>query len=53
VFVVRGGRARLQAVQAGPSNGLETEVREGLREGDPVILHPSDKIVDGVAVRPR
>jgi HlyD family secretion protein len=53
VFVVREGRARLQAVQVGPSNGLETEVRDGLQEGDPVIPHPSDKITDGVAVRTR
>jgi HlyD family secretion protein len=53
VFVVRDGKARLQAVQAGHSNGLETEVLEGLQEGDPVILHPSDKIADGVAVRAR
>jgi HlyD family secretion protein len=51
--VVRGGRARLQEVQAGHSNGLETEVLEGLREGDTVVLHPSDKIADGVAVRAR
>ena len=32
--------------RVGHSNGLETEVREGLQEGVPVILHPSDKIVD-------
>ena len=53
VFVVREGKARLQPVRVGHGNGLETEVLEGLAEGDEVILHPGDKIADGVAVRPR
>ncbi len=53
VFRVRGGRARLTLVTLGHSNGLETQVVDGLDEGDAVILHPSDRIRDGVAVAPR
>lgn len=47
------GRARLTAVTVGRTNGLETQVLDGLAEGDVVILHPSDRIRDGVAVAAR
>jgi HlyD family secretion protein len=53
VYVVREGKARLRGVRVGHGNGLETEVREGLAEGEEVILHPSDKVAEGVAVRAR
>jgi HlyD family secretion protein len=53
VYRLLEGRARLQPVEVGPGNGLETEVLGGLSEGDPVLLHPSDKIHDGGAVAPR
>jgi HlyD family secretion protein len=52
VFVVEGGRARRRPVRIGRSNGLETQVIEGLKEKDEVILYPSDRVRDGVAVRP-
>lgn len=51
VFVVEGGRARLQPVRPGPGSGLLTEVLEGVSAGDTVILHPDDAIDDGVPVR--
>jgi HlyD family secretion protein len=47
------GRAQLTRVSLGRTNGLETEILDGLEEGDPVILHPSDRVKDGVAVAPR
>jgi HlyD family secretion protein len=53
VYRVVESRAQLQPVQVGHGNGLETEILDGLTEGDPVILHPSDKIRDGGAVVPR
>jgi HlyD family secretion protein len=53
VFAVEGGRARLRRVEVGRSNGLETEVRVGLAEGEVVILHPSDKIQAGARVTAR
>lgn len=53
VFGAAHGKAVLRPVRVGKNNGLEAEVLEGLAENDPVIVHPSDKIKDGVAVVPR
>jgi HlyD family secretion protein len=53
VFVVRGGRAALQAVQAGHRNDREVEILSGLAPGDTVIIHPSDKLEDGTRIRIR
>jgi HlyD family secretion protein len=53
VYAVEDGRARLRRVEVGRSNGLETEVRAGLAQGDAVILHPSDKIQAGTRVAAR
>jgi HlyD family secretion protein len=47
------GRARMTLVNLGRSNGLETQVLNGLDVNDTVILHPSDRIKEGVAVNPR
>ena len=53
VFVNDDGRARLQTVDLGLRNTLYAEVRGGLEEGDEVILHPSDRVTDGVKLRAR
>lgn len=53
VYVVRHGRAELQTLRVGHTNGLETEVLEGLTLGDQVILHPSDRVRPGVRILPR
>lgn len=53
VFKVEDGRAVETKVVPGYQNGLEAEIREGLAEGDQVIIHPSDKISDGVKVQQR
>jgi HlyD family secretion protein len=50
VFVVRDGVARLTPVTLGHSNGLEVEVVEGLSPGETIVLHPSDRVKDGVKV---
>lgn len=52
-FVVQRDRAVLRTVKVGHRNSLAAEVVTGLSEGDQVILHPSDKVRDGVAVRVR
>jgi HlyD family secretion protein len=52
-FVVRGGRAALARVEPGAEGGREVEVRSGLAEGDVVIVHPSDRVREGVRVRER
>lgn len=49
-FVVRGGLAKLQRVELGLRGSLEVEVTSGLSDGDSVIVHPSDRVVDGVKV---
>lgn len=51
VFVVEDGRARERQVQVGHRTGAVAELKGGLREGDRVILFPSDKVSDGVRVR--
>jgi HlyD family secretion protein len=53
VYVVRRARAELQILRAGHTNGLETEILEGLEIGDQVILHPSDRVRPGVRIDPR
>jgi HlyD family secretion protein len=53
VFVVESGRARLRAVQIGGRNGSVAWIRDGMREGEPVIVYPPPAVVDGVRVQPR
>jgi HlyD family secretion protein len=53
VFRVVEGTARLVEVQPGASAGRSIEVVAGLAEDDLVIAYPSDRVRDGVAVRPR
>lgn len=50
VFVLADGRARRQPVEIGHRNGLQAQVVSGVREGDVVIVHPGDKIEDGIRV---
>lgn len=52
-FKVEDGRARLVPLEIGARSGIEVEVRAGLAEGDVVILHPSDRVANGVSVEPR
>lgn len=53
VFVVRGERAAAVRVEIGRQNGLLAEVTGGLQAGDRVVVHPSDRVVDGVRVEAR
>jgi HlyD family secretion protein len=53
VFRVVEGRAEARTVEIGQNNGLEAEVLAGLKEGDRIILHPSDRVSDGVATQER
>ncbi|WP_262267459.1 efflux RND transporter periplasmic adaptor subunit [Microvirga yunnanensis] len=50
VFTVGDGRARTTLVKIGHRNSRLAEVTSGLSAGDMVVLHPSDRIRDGVAV---
>ena len=53
VFVEQSGRAKVQNVEIGQQNGLEAQITEGLLENSQIILHPSNRIVDGVRIRHR
>ena len=51
VFVVDGdGRVRVLEVTLGRRNSAIAEVTSGLREGQRVVLHPPDTLVDGTRV---
>lgn len=51
-FAVRGARAILTPVTVGPGNDSVSEVVQGLGVDDRVIIHPSDRVRDGIRVSP-
>jgi HlyD family secretion protein len=53
IFQVNDGVVHQQPVKIGRQSGMDAEVLEGLKEGDTIVLHPSDLIEDGVKVRQR
>ena len=53
VFVEQDGRAELRPVTIGPSNGVDALLIDGIMEGERVILHPSDRVHDGVRIAGR
>ena len=53
VFVMRGGQAALVPVKIGRMNDERAQILRGLKAGDNVILHPSEKIDEGTRIRLR
>jgi HlyD family secretion protein len=53
VYAEANGVAKLREVEIGESNGFEAQVLGGLKEGDRVVMHPNDRIEEGVALRVR
>jgi HlyD family secretion protein len=53
VFVVDGGRARLQLTNTGPRNGKVAVVIGGLESGAKVIAYPGNAVSDGARVAVR
>jgi HlyD family secretion protein len=51
-FQVESGRARLRPVKVGRSNGVETEIVDGVSEGVALVVYPGDKVADGTRVTP-
>jgi len=51
-FVVTDGRAQPQALQVGRSSGTETQVVDGLKDGEEVIVYPGSRVQDGQRVKP-
>jgi HlyD family secretion protein len=52
VYTVERGRARSVPIEIGQRNASFAEVLSGLPEGATVIVHPSDRVADGVRVTP-
>ena len=52
-YVLRDGRAQVQAIDLGERNESLAQVTRGLEPGDLVILHPSDLVTDGISIAPR
>jgi HlyD family secretion protein len=50
VFVVKDGRASIQPIRIGNRSSNLAEVLGGLAKGDQIILHPSDRIKEGVRI---
>jgi HlyD family secretion protein len=53
VFVAENGRAERREVDLGEGNGLEVEVRSGVAPGERLVLHPSERVSDGVRLEER
>ncbi|MCB1503165.1 MAG: HlyD family efflux transporter periplasmic adaptor subunit [Bauldia sp.] len=53
VFKVSDGRAAVTPVVIDHRNMRFAEVIDGLAPGDVVVLHPSDRVIDGVALEER
>ncbi|GAC1336978.1 MAG: HlyD family efflux transporter periplasmic adaptor subunit [Acetobacteraceae bacterium] len=53
VYALEDHVARLRHVTLGHLNQTEAEVLGGIEPGTEVILHPNDRIAEGVPVRPR
>jgi len=53
VFRVVDGRARLTAVSVGAMTDREAEIASGLKDGEQVVVFPSDKVRDGVKLKVR
>jgi HlyD family secretion protein len=50
VFAAADGRARLRPVEIGHRGPDEVEIRAGLEAGERLVLHPTDRVEDGVRI---
>lgn len=50
VFTVKDGRAQTALVKIGQRNNRLAQVLSGLAAGERVVMHPSDRIKDGIAI---
>jgi HlyD family secretion protein len=53
VYVADGGRARRVAIELGHQTAVEAEVLTGLSDGQQVIVHPGERVAEGVRITPR
>jgi HlyD family secretion protein len=50
IYTIEAGRARIRHVSIGHRGRLDVEVVSGVADGERVIVHPSDRVNDGVRV---
>jgi HlyD family secretion protein len=50
VFVAEDGTSRLRSVEIGRMNDLSAEILNGLSASDEVLVHPNERIEDGIPV---
>jgi HlyD family secretion protein len=53
VFVLQDGRARLREVVLGQRGTRDVQITAGLTEGESIVIHPSERLVDGASVAAR
>ncbi len=53
VYVDKDGIAQLRRIEIGFRDALRAELKSGLAQGERIILHPSDRVTDGVRVTER
>lgn len=53
LFVEEDRRAILRLVEVGHRNGIVAEITSGLDAGEQVVVHPSDRVVDGTRIAGR
>lgn len=53
VYAVQNNRAHIALVKLGHRNNRTAEILEGLTEGAQIVVHPSDRVKDGVRVAER
>ena len=51
VFVADSGHARARAVTIGRQGEYEVQILDGLRAGELVVRHPTDRVVDDARIR--
>jgi HlyD family secretion protein len=51
-FVVKSGKVDRQQVSIGQRSDLAAEIRQGVKQGDVVILHPTEQLKTGDRVNP-
>lgn len=53
VYAVREDRARVVPVKLGVRSDVAVEIESGLTDGERVLVHPSERVADGIRVRAR
>ena len=53
MYALKDGRAHLAPVTLGAKSDVDVEITKGLAERDSVVLHPGEKVKEGVLLTAR